>query len=133
MYIPEVREIIHRESKRGEFFTVVWSDNVQTTVKLAEDEQSDEYTAFLYALGKRLFGDKGTARKFVKAKKKVFEDRMAIKSHENLMKRKSQALKKSLEREDVADISGLVYNEMFVAPCLVSKAVFRRNMGGNLR
>ena len=41
MNIPEVKEIIHRKSKRGEFFTVVWSDNVKTTVKLMEGEKSD--------------------------------------------------------------------------------------------
>lgn len=127
MYIPEVKEIIHRESKRGEFFTVVWSDNVQTTVKLAEGEQSDEYTAFLYALGKRIFGDKGTARNFVRAKKNVFEERMAMKSYAKQRRRKEMELRKSLEAEDVADISGIVYEDMFVAPCLVSRAVFRRN------
>lgn len=127
MYIPDVKEIIHRKSKRGEFFTVVWSDNVQTTVKLAEGEQSDEYTAFLYALGKRIFGNKGIAREFVRNKKQVFEDRMFTKSYEKQRKRKAQALQQSLNAEDVADISGIVYDEMFVAPCLVSKAVFRRN------
>ena len=125
--IPSVKEIIHRESKRGEFFTVVWSDNIQTTVKLAEGEQSDEYTAFLYALGKRMFGDKGNARKYIRNKKKVFEDRMAHISYEKQRKRKEQALRQSLEHEDIADISGIVYEDMFVAPCLVSRAVFRRN------
>ena len=127
MYIPEVKEIIHRKSKRGEFFTVVWSDNVQTTVKLAEGEQSDEYTAFLYALGKRIFGDKGTARQFVHAKKNVFEERMAMKSYAKQKRREEMNLRKSLEHGDVADISGIVYDDMFVAPCLVSRAVFRRN------
>lgn len=47
MYIPEVKEIVHRESKRGEFFTVIWKDNTQTTVKLMGGDTSDEYTAFL--------------------------------------------------------------------------------------
>lgn len=122
-----VKEIIHRKSKRGEFFTVVWSDNVQTTVKLAEGEQSDDYTAFLYAMGKRMFGDKGEGRKFVKEKKKVFEDRMAKRSAEKAQQRKQQALKQSLEAEDLPDISQQVYGEMFVAPCLISKSVFRRN------
>lgn len=128
MFIPEVREIIHRESKRGEFFTVVWSDNVQTTVKLAEGENSDEYTAFLYALGKRMFENKGEARAYVRAKKRVFEDRMAKKSAMRAEYKKRMALQQSLKSENIPDISGVVYNEMFVAPCLVSKAVFRRNM-----
>lgn len=127
MYIPEVVEIIHRKSNRGEFFTVKWKDNTSTTVKLAEGETSDEYTAFLYALGKKIFSDKGTARNFVRAKKKVFEDRMEQKSYEKQRKRKEQALRQSLEHEDIADISGMVYDEMFVAPCLVSRAVFKRN------
>lgn len=127
MFIPEVKEIIHRKSNRGEFFTVVWVDNTQTTVKLAEGEQSDEYTAYLYALGKKLFGDKGRARAFVKAKKKVFEDRMERKSAEKSRKRKAMALQQSLDAEDIADISGLVYEEMFVAPCMISRSVFKRN------
>lgn len=127
MFIPEVREIIHRKSKRGEFFTVVWSDDVQTTVKLAEGEKSDEYTAFLYALGKRIFGNKGKARAYVKAGKEVFENRMEHRSYEKQRQRKAQALQRQLEAEDVADISGIVYKDMFVAPCLVSRAVFRRN------
>lgn len=127
MYIPEVNEIRHTKSKRGEFFTVIWKDNTQTTVKLMEGETSDEYTAYLYALGKKMFGDKGTARKFVREKKKIFEDRMAEKSAEKARQRKAKALQQSLEAEDVADISGIVYEDMFVAPCLVSRAVFRRN------
>ena len=127
MFIPEVKEIIHRKSKRGEFFTVVWSDNVQTTVKLAEGEQSDEYTAFLYALGKRIFGNKGVAREFVHNKKQVFEDRMFTKSYEKQMRRKAQALQQSLDAEYMEDISGIVYEDMFVAPCLVSRSVFKRN------
>ena len=129
MYIPvpEVKEIIHRKSNRGEFFTVFWVDNTQTTVKLAEGEQSDEYTAYLYALGKKMFGDKGRARAYVKEKKKVFEDRMKRRSADKLRQRKAQAIQQSLMREDIADISGIVYDEMFVSPCLVSRSVFRRN------
>lgn len=127
MYIPEVKEIVHRESKRGEFFTVVWKDNTQTTVKLMEGETSDEYTAFLYALGKKMFGNKGEARKFVKEKKQVFEDRMAKKSAEKARQRKLQAIQQSLDAEDLEDISDEVYCAGFVAPCMVSKAMFRRN------
>lgn len=79
-YPTDVRKIIHRKSDRGEFFTVVWLDETTTTVKLAEGEVSDDYTAFLYALGKKIFGDKGNARAFVKEKKQVFEDEVARKS-----------------------------------------------------
>lgn len=125
--VPDVKEIIHKKSKRGEFFTVVWSDNVQTTVKLAEGEKSDEYTAFLYALGKRMFENKGKARQYVSAKKKVFEDRVEQRRYEKVRKRKAMALQQSLEAEDVADISDIVYEDMFVAPCLVSRSVFRRH------
>ena len=127
MFVPEVKEIIHRKSNRGEFFTVVWRDETTTTVKLMEGDTSDEYTAFLYALGKKMFGDKGTARKFVAEKKSVFEDRMAKKSAEKEARRREQALRQSLEAEDIDDISGQVYANMFVAPCMVSRAVFRRN------
>lgn len=127
MYIPEVKEIVHRESKRGEFFTVVWRDNSTTTVKLMEGDVSDEYTAFLYVLGKKLFGNKGDARAFVREKKKVFEDRMAKKSEEKKRQRKLQAIQQSLEAEDLPDISEQVYGDMFVPPCLISKAVFRKN------
>lgn len=127
MFIPEVNEIRHTKSKRGEFFTVIWRDNTQTTVKLMEGDTSDEYTAYLYALGKKLFENKGEGRKFVREKKKVFEDRMAKKSAEKQRQRRAQALQQSLEAEDLPDISQQVYGEMFVAPCLISKSVFRRN------
>ena len=127
MYIPEVNEIRHTKSKRGEFFTVIWKDNTQTTVKLMEGDTSDEYTAYLYALGKKLFENKGEGRKFVREKKKVFEDRMAKKSAEKARQRREQAMLQSLEAEDLPDISGQVYDAMFVAPCLVSRAMFRRN------
>ena len=113
MYIPEVKEIVHRESRRGEFFTVIWKDNTQTTVKLMEGETSDEYTAFLYALGKKMFGNKGEARKFVKEKKQVFEDRMAKKSAEKARQRKLQAIQQSLDAEDLEDISDNVQNSSF--------------------
>lgn len=127
MYIPEVTEIRHTKSKRGEFFTVIWRDNTQTTVKLMEGETSDEYTAYLYALGKKLFENKGEGRKFVREKKKVFEDRMAKKSAEKARQRREQAMRQSLEAEDLPDISGQVYDAMFVAPCMVSRAMFKRN------
>ena len=126
MYVPEVEEIIHRKSERGEFFTVKWSDKTTTTVKLCEGEQSDEYTAYLYALGKKLFSNKGKARAYVKEKKKVFEDRVAKKSEENRRHREQQAAQQALGAvfEDIADE---VYYTGFVAPCMVSKSVFKKN------
>lgn len=127
MYIPEVNEIRHTKSKRGEFFTVIWKDNTHTTVKLMEGDTSDEYTAYLYALGKKIFENKGEGRKFVREKKKVFEDRMAKKSAEKARQRREQAMRQSLEAEDLPDISGQVYDTMFVAPCMISRAMFKRN------
>ena len=82
-----VAKIIHRTSPRGEFFKVVWADNTETTVKLAKGDTSDEYTAFLFCLGKRIFKDKGKAREFIRAKKKVFEDEVERKSIENKLKK----------------------------------------------
>lgn len=129
MYIPEVVKIIHKESKkRGELFTVYWSDNTTTTVKLREGDTSDEYTAYLYALGKKIFGDKGTGRKFVRDKKKVFEDELAEKYRESQRKRNEQKLLQSLNSEDSGDyIPNVVYDQMFVPPALISKSLFRRN------
>lgn len=124
MYMPDVKEIIHRASNRGEFFTVKWSDNTSTTVKLREGEQSDEYTAFLYALGKKMFGDKGKARKFIQKKKNVFEDRVAERTAEKERMRQERAFQKAL---DSADIPSKVYEEMFVASGLISKSVFRKH------
>ena len=123
MYIPEVNEIRHTKSKRGEFFTVIWKDNTQTTVKLMEGDTSDEYTAYLYALGKKLFENKGEGRKFVREKKKVFEDRVAKKSAEKARQRREQAM----PHLEVENIFGQVYDDMFVSPCLISRAMFRRN------
>lgn len=129
MYIPEVVEIIHRESKRGEMFTVVWKDETTTTVKLKEGEESSEYTAYLYALGKKIFKDKGEARAFIKEKKKVFEDRVEQKRIAKERKLKAKQLQREMEESDVADISDLVYGEMFVAPALISRSVFKKNKG----
>lgn len=126
MYIPEVKEIRHTKSKRGEFFTVVWKDDTKTTVKRMDTDTSDEYEAYLYALGKKLFGNKGEGRKFVRRKKQVFEDRVMKNYEESQKWRREQATKQSLEAK-VEDISDKVYNDMFVAPCLVSRAVFKRN------
>lgn len=124
MYMPDVREIIHRKSDRGEFFTVKWSDDTSTTVKLREGEQSDEYSAFLYAVGKKMFKDKGKARKYIRQKKNVFEDRVAERTAERERIRQERAFQKAL---DSADIPSKVYEEMFVASGLISKSVFRKH------
>lgn len=128
--VPDVVEIIHRKSNRGEFFTVVWADNTKTTVKLMEGDTSDEYTAFMFALGKKIFGDKGNARKFVREKKQNFEDRMAKKSHEKAMQKKQaqfNQLMNSLEEDDFDDLEDEIYGKMFVAPAMISKKLFKRN------
>ena len=126
-YLPMAEEIIHRKSDRGEFFTVMWNDETSTTIKLAKGETSDEYTAYLYALGKKIFEDKGKARAFIREKKKVFEDRVEQKRIFKERKLKAKQLQKEMESSDVADISNLVYQDMFVAPALISRSVFKRN------
>ena len=128
--VPNVVEIIHRKSNRGEFFTVVWEDDTKTTVKLREGDTSDEYVAFIFALGKKIFGDKGNARKFVREKKQNFEDRMVKKAHENAMKKKQDNFNKlmnSLEEDDFDDLENEIYSQMFVAPSMISKKLFKRN------
>lgn len=130
-YLPMAEEIIHRESKRGEMFTVMWNDDTSTTVKLKEGESSDEYTAYLYALGKKIFEDKGKARAFIREKKKVFEDRVEYKRAEKERKLKAKQLQKEMEESEVADISDLVYEDMFVAPALISRSIFKRNKDSN--
>ena len=127
MYIPEVKEIIHRKSERGEIFTVVWCDETKTSVKLQEGDESDEYVAYLYALGKKMFANKGTARAFIREKKKVFEDRVAKISDMKKVQRRNMTLEQSLNAKDVGDISERVYEEMFVPAGMISRSVFRRN------
>ena len=131
--VPDVGEIIHRVSDRGEFFTVRWLDGTQTTVKLMEGDTSDEYTAFLYALGKKVFGDKGNARKFIRDKKEVFESRMAEKSSEKQRQKKAAQFNQLMNQfeDDFGDIEDEVYGQMFVAPAMISKQMFKRNKGGN--
>ena len=104
-------------------------DDSKTKVKLAEGESSDEYTAFLYALGKRMFKDKGEARNFIKEKKRVFEEEKAKRIAEKNRYKKMLAMQQSLAHEDYSVIEDEVYGEMFVAPALVSRKVFRRNKG----
>lgn len=127
MFIPEVEKIIHRTSKRGEFFTVVWKDSTTTTVKLMEGDESDDYTAFLYAVGKKMFENKGVARNYIAEKKAVFENEMEQKSVQKARVRRQQAIQQSLDAEDFPDVADLVYGEMFVAPALISKTMFRKN------
>ena len=119
--IPEVEEIIHRKSNRGEFFTVVWADNTKTTVKLMEGEQSDDYSAFMYAVGKKMFKDKGEARKFITEKKEVFENRMAEISEK-------RAEFKAMKNFENAVLSDPDFSEELV-PVMVSREIFRRNRG----
>lgn len=131
MFVPEVKKIIHRTSDRGEFFTVVWRDDTTTTVKLMEGETSDDYTAFLYALGKKMFGDKGKGRAFVREKKEVFEEEVRQKSKEKQALRRRQAIQQSIDREceDLSDLGEEVYGAMFVAPALIPKKMFKKNRG----
>jgi len=132
MSIPEVIEIVHRTSNRGEFFTVKWADNTTTTVKLMEGDTSDEYTAFLFALGKKVFGDRGVARKFIHEKKKVFEDRVEVKAAEKKRQRAIQAIQQSVSadfennREGI-EIAQAVYEMGFVPPAFVSRSIFKKN------
>lgn len=130
MFVPEVKKIIHRTSNRGEFFTVVWRDSTTTTVKLMEGEDSDDYTAFLYALGKKMFGDKGKGRAFVREKKEVFEEEVRQKSKEKQALRRRQAIQRTLtESEELSDLGEEVYGAMFVAPALIPKKMFKKNRG----
>ena len=119
--IPEVEEIIHRKSNRGEFFTVVWTDKTKTTVKLMEGEESDDYSAFMYCVGKKMFKDKGEARKFITEKKEVFENRMAEISEK-------RAEFKAMKNFENAVLSDPDFSEELV-PVMVSRDIFRRNRG----
>ena len=95
-----------------------------------EGDTSDDYTAFIFALGKKIFGDKGNGRKYVREKKQNFEDRMARKSHEKAMQRKAaqfNQLMNKFDEDDLDDIEDEIYGSMFVAPALISKQLFKRN------
>lgn len=129
MFVPEVKKIIHRTSDRGEFFTVVWRDDTTTTVKLMEGETSDDYTAFLYALGKKMFGDKGQGRAFVREKKEVFEEEMRQKTKEKKALRRRQAIQQSLDSENYEDYEDTVYGAMFISSGVIPKPrkMFKKN------
>lgn len=120
-----VAKIIHRTSPRGEFFKVVWADNTETTVKLAEGDTSDEYTAFLFCLGKRIFKDKGKAREFIRAKKQVFEDEVERKSFENKMKR--AGLNSIPGHECMVLPVEVISNPATFHQVLTSSGIFKRN------
>lgn len=127
--VPKVVEIIHRKSNRGEFFTVVWADDTKTTVKLMEGDTSDEYTAFLFALGKKLFENKGVGRKFVQKKKEVFEQRIAMQSIENAVRKQelnySHNCQFDLDEEDMDYFK--MYGNRFMSPEILTRALFKRN------
>ena len=98
---------------------------------LATVKDFEDYTAFLYALGKKMFGDKGKGRAFVREKKEVFEEEMRQKSKEKQALRRRQAIQQSIDREceDLSDLGEEVYGAMFVAPALIPKKMFKKNRG----
>ena len=126
-----VAKIIHRTSPRGEFFKVVWADGTDTTVKLAEGDTSDDYTAFLYCLGKRLFKDKGKAREFIRSKKKVFEDEVAEKSALIRAKRLESNLMRDVDEEELVRNGLIPITSVGFIPvptsALSSTSIYRRN------
>ena len=106
-----VKEIIHQNTKKGEHFTVVWNDDTKTTVRLMEGDTSDEYVAFLFALGKKIFENKGNGRQFVRSKKAIFEERM-----------EEQRRKKEEEVDVYYEVE-----EDIVIPLIISKGIFKKN------
>lgn len=129
MFIPEVVEIIHRKSDRGEFFTVCWADGTNTTVRLMEGDTSDEYTAMCFALGKKLFENRGVAREFITEKKAVFEERVEAKAKEKERQRKIKAIQQSVDAETMSglDFAQSVYENGFIPTALISRTMFKKN------
>lgn len=129
--MPKVVEIIHRTSHRGELFTVRWSDNTSTTVKRHDPDVSDEYSAFLFALGKKIFGNKGNARKFIAEKKAIFENRVAADS----ARRAEQKARMNMEKNPPKNAMRCgyvlpVFDEDEIPCCveeMVSRAIFKKN------
>lgn len=129
--MPKVVEIIHRTSRRGELFTVRWSDNTSTTVKRHDPDVSDEYSAFLFALGKKIFGNKGNARKFIAEKKAIFENRVAADSARQAEQKARMNMEKNPPKNST--ICGYVlpvFDEDEIPCCveeMVSRAIFKKN------
>lgn len=60
---------INFRSKKGCYYTdVLWFDGTVTVVKLKENEDFDEYTAFCAALAKKIFGSSNSVNTIVKKK-----------------------------------------------------------------
>lgn len=58
---------INFRSKKDEYYTdVLWGDGTVTVVKLKENEDFDEYTAFCAALAKKVFGSTNAVNTIVK-------------------------------------------------------------------
>ena len=129
--MPKVVEIIHRTSRRGELFTVRWSDNTSTTVKRHDPDVSDEYSAFLFALGKKIFGNKGNARKFIAEKKAIFENRVAADSARQAEQKARMNMEKNPPKSMIYGYVLPVFDEDEVPPCcveeMVSRAIFKKN------
>lgn len=121
--VPEVREIIHRSSKKkGEVFTVKWEDGTETSVKLKEGEVSDEYVAFMYCVSIKMFGSKGDCRKYVKAKKEVFNSRVQERSRELRENRERVKLEQEIKKT-APYVGGLII------PQLSASSMFKKNGG----
>ena len=123
MYMPEVKEIIHKKSKKkGEVFTVKWTDNTETSVKLMEGDTSDEYVAFMYCMSIKMFGSKGACRQYIKDKKQVFEERVERRSEE-IRQRKLKRVAEDKARREVPYAGGLR------VPALCQSSMFKKNGG----
>lgn len=124
MYMPEVKEIIHKKSKKkGEVFTVKWTDNTETSVKLMEGDTSDEYVAFMYCMSIKMFGSKGACRQYIKDKKQVFEERVERRSEE-IRQRKLKRVAEDKAKREVPYAGGLR------VPALCQSSMFKKNGGG---
>lgn len=124
MYMPEVKEIIHSKSKKkGEVFTVKWTDYTETSVKLMEGDTSDEYVAFMYCMSIKMFGSKGACRQYIKDKKQVFEERVERRSEE-IRQRKLKRVAEDKAKREVPYAGGLR------VPALCQSSMFKKNGGG---
>ncbi len=87
--VPEVKSIaFHEENKT----TVVrWSDGTKTVVRCGEGENWSEYSAFVAALAKRMFGSTSAVKKII--------DRCDLKK---IAQRKEEAIRAERQRQDEA-------------------------------